>query len=964
MKIMKLKLASLFILFLPIPLLAENFLSLKMSDLRFEDNNTPPEILLLAHQPWPHSSDQQAHIPSFLPYMRTADANESFLTIDKDAFQNRKRNELHKHNINICLQTYKTNISGQLFLLNKDKEFKPYSFSFDLQENKPKLSPEQTREEEYLTHRISHYQLLQEYKIPGGAWFRHQGNTAKTRLAKLQGVKSPTPNAEGNAQTRPTQKQGLEESMDLFSGGRAISENLQLDRKLRLSTVEQNRSIAISSMAGITIDEIPWQEWIKGKKPKLDPLANILPHDQHAVIFPAYSSMLEVMDEATKRGTPIVRLGEKRAESARSKEKYSQQLCLPVDQLSRLLGPELIASVAITGSDPFLRTGTSLTLIFEAKQKEALLTALAFRRLEMQKKFPFAESVKGKIPKSKNLTYEGLTSVNRSIRSFVSSIDNFVIVSNSLHQLSRIAQVSRGKAKKLASLEEYHFFRKRYPIYSGNNEDAFLMITDATIRRWCGPEWRIGASRRTRAASALAELQARQENGLKLNSYDFPELGKVSLIQGKVHSSKFGNLSFLKPVEALQIKKVTPAEKKAYQFFRSRYQSHWSRYFDPIAGKLSIGNEKIQGDLSILPLIGGTDYQEMVETVGQVKLKPESGDPHPEAIMHWASAIDMNSPKFKQVSNFTSIISPSLGTGALGWVGESFSVYLDDSPLFPKTKKIFLQDGHKSAENFIEKNFGKIPLGFNAEVSNPFKLTAFLAGLRAWIELASPGMTEWSNKSHKKQGYVKIIPGSGIEGDLIKEGAAPIALYYVPLPNLFTISLNEDIIKRAIDRHLARREKKAEGKSLNSGTPIKAEARENISTSPEKYWAGMSSAFQGSSTFLSVFDLFAGQHLRYKLQRQSWNNLYALNEWRILLKQKDPLVYHHNTWQTDLVCPGGGSYVWSEEFQTYESTVFGHPGQPKSPKKSSILGNWDGVDFGINFENNGLRVQASIQRKK
>ena len=41
---------------------------------------------------------------------------------------------------------------------------------------------------------------------------------------------------------RPTRNTELENSMDLFSGGRAISENLQLNRELRLSTDEQNRT--------------------------------------------------------------------------------------------------------------------------------------------------------------------------------------------------------------------------------------------------------------------------------------------------------------------------------------------------------------------------------------------------------------------------------------------------------------------------------------------------------------------------------------------------------------------------------------------------------------------------------------------------------------------------------------------------------------------------------------------------
>ena len=84
----------------------------------------------------------------------------------------------------------------------------------------------------------------------------------------------------------------------------------------------------------------------------------------------------------------------------------------------------------------------------------------------------------------------------------------------------------------------------RYPITDKMKEDAFLMITDATIRRWCGPEWRIGASRRTRAASSLSELQARHESGIPLKAKEFSGLGKVFLVNGQVQSSKYGNLAF------------------------------------------------------------------------------------------------------------------------------------------------------------------------------------------------------------------------------------------------------------------------------------------------------------------------------------------------------------------------------------------------------------------------------------
>ena len=180
-------------------------------------------------------------------------------------------------------------------------------------------------------------------------------------------------------------------------------------------------------------------------------------------------------------------MSEDRAESARSKEKYSEQLCLPSDELSRILGPKLISSVAITGSDPFIRTGTCFTVIFEARQKQSLLSALALRRMEAHKKNDDSGMVSGKIPQSKTSNYQGLTTKDRSIRSFVSSFDNFVVVTNSIDQLTQIAKVFEQKNKSLGSLEEYHFFRQRYPITPESSEDAFLIITDSTIRRWCGP---------------------------------------------------------------------------------------------------------------------------------------------------------------------------------------------------------------------------------------------------------------------------------------------------------------------------------------------------------------------------------------------------------------------------------------------------------------------------------------------
>ena len=103
-----------------------------------------------------------------------------------------------------------------------------------------------------------------------------------------------------------------------------------------------------------------------------------------------------------------------------------------------------------------------------------------------------------------------------------------------------------------------------------------------------------------------------------------------------------------------------------------------------------------------------------------------------------------------------------------------------------------------------------------------------------------------------------------------------------------------------------------------------------------------------------MIDLTMGQNVMNGLQRKSWKNLHALNEWRIHLKKKDSLTTIKESGKPIYFARVEQEYLWNDEFQTFESTAFGHPANPKLPKKISPLGRWAGIDFKINFENDGL----------
>ena len=78
---------------------------------------------------------------------------------------------------------------------------------------------------------------------------------------------------------------------------------------------------------------------------------------------------------------------------------------------------------------------------------------------------------------------------------------------------------------------------------------------------------------------------------------------------------------------------------------------------------------------------------------------------------------------------------------------------------------------------------------------------------------------------------------------------------------------------------------------------------------------------------------------------------------------RDPVALHEQFWQAGLVSPGGGKYVWNDQWQTMESTVYGHPGQPKTgPALPPVLANILHANFGLTFEDEGLRARLEIDR--
>jgi hypothetical protein len=334
-----------------------------------------------------------------------------------------------------------------------------------------------------------------------------------------------------------------------------------------------------------------------------------------------------------------------------------------------------------------------------------------------------------------------------------------------------------------------------------------------------------------------------------------------------------------------------------------------------------------------MPLILGTDYAELRDFVGAARLAPASGDPHDGTLVHFALALDPESETLRDLGTTMGGMITSLGANPMSWLGSSMAIYLDEDPFV--TELIETGDRDEAFEN-LQVDANDVPLVVCFDVQSPVRLAAFLGGIRAFAEETTPGILSWEDMEENGQRFVRIGADEAGIGD--------VSVYYATLSDAWILSLKKEALLQSLERR-ARRKAGAEA-------------------APAAHWLGESAALEVAGEGLRLFELLFGEDLKDELKRGSWSNLAILNEWKRRFPEVDPLELHERLFSERLTCPGGGEYAWNAEWHTHESSVFGHPGEPRpgvalTPAWSAILR----ARFGITFEQEGLRAGAELTRE-
>ena len=361
------------------------------------------------------------------------------------------------------------------------------------------------------------------------------------------------------------------------------------------------------------------------------------------VRFRTISHLIRLRDELDAGLATRARPGWARARTTIWPARYEAELGLRQGPLTKLLGPTVVDDLAVVGSDPYLREGSDLSFVFRVRARPAFEAALAGTLAA------FGAAHGGL--KSVTIDHQGTPiTITRSsdgvVRRHRATVGGFDVVSNSLAATKRVIDADRGA--RAASRR-----RARLSLHAGarrGHARRRARVSQRPLRRRGdrpAPEGAGGApadrarravaSRATRRCSTAGCTDASPASAdeivasglLKRDELAHAGGERIDWQPGRGARSSWGAVGGLTPLIDLPAPaKVTPSEKAAYDIFVTGYQSFWRTSIDPVAIRLTLppdGRGPLSADVRVLPIITGTDYADMLRTVGRARVDLAAG---------------------------------------------------------------------------------------------------------------------------------------------------------------------------------------------------------------------------------------------------------------------------------------------------------------------------------------------------
>jgi len=365
----------------------------------------------------------------------------------------------------------------------------------------------------------------------------------------------------------------------------------------------------------------------------VEPIAQHVPQECFYLRFGTFTNYLWFRDLNAKWQGDLKNMILRRGIDRGASRRIQQQLSLRETLLAKVLGPQVIADVAIVGLDPYLQHGAAIGILFQAKNNQLLANDLTSKRREALEKFAHATESTVQIA---DQDVSLIATPNGQVRSFYAQDGDFHLVTTSRTLVQRFFRAGQGE-RPLAELTNFRHARKQLPLERG--DAVFAFASAEFFQNLCSPHHRIETRRRLQSAresqlleiARLAAAAEGQPNATRAELIDahilptgFASRADGSQLEETDHGaldSLRGSPGYFVPVADMQIEEITTDEAASYRRFAERFRSDVGQ-MSPIAAALhrsprEDGNgEKMTIDLLLAPL-GEMKLGSMADMLGE-----------------------------------------------------------------------------------------------------------------------------------------------------------------------------------------------------------------------------------------------------------------------------------------------------------------------------------------------------------
>ncbi|MGO8993496.1 MAG: hypothetical protein ACLQVI_09205 [Polyangiaceae bacterium] len=650
---------------------------------------------------------------------------------------------------------------------------------------------------------------------------------------RATGKKGPEQHRARGWQAEEARQQAMRNEMELASlmettsGATAVQEALQNNRALFFSADRPKQTIPIASLSGPPLAQHPWGDMLKrlGVKPPAEPLADAAPAEFYYARASSLPTLFRVLDQVDAWGTPASQVFSGAHEDHGIAARYEAQLGLERTEVARTLGPSIVTEVAVVGSDPYVREGSDVTLLFRVRNHALFDAALQATLADYAQKH-------GAVATSKSPVLGVDVTISKTadlaVMQHRATVGDLEIVSNSPAAIERVIGTTQGKHPSLGGELDFQYMLARD---AKAKADVLAYVGDRFVAEVVGPRQKVLEARRQVALGELvtpgfAALLYGAMNGKSPASVDdlfhaklltktqlaHVSGGAIAWKPGEAARSAWGTPAALTPlIDLPQPTLVTAPERDGYARFARGYESDWKTYIDPIALRLTfepLGNgddTRMTVDLRELPLIDMSSYRDIAEEAGEARFEADPIGNGGRVVI----GIGERSELRKLLSDVRSFSRKH--ELKFDWMGSwAMLGVLDRSSIAEATialdrdlpqKPDFDEDRHVSDADLVHQ-IAKLPLYAAVAVKNPLGATLALAAIKSLADDATPGLVDWGEAgTYRDVAVVRVGVNSKRAKEEFGEEVA-VQFFYALTQGALVVSLSEATLHHLIDDRL------------------------------------------------------------------------------------------------------------------------------------------------------------------